>query len=742
MILSSVVDFRPDRLTSVKDEAYHIRWGRYGLYWCYSNTLHTADLIRIRRNEDFYLNKQWNLREDVETFLRDQSGQERNRIRFTLNAIRGLVEQYRGNAIRLSLNARAKSISPMSISRYDRKLSEALFMTEQAMKNPRFFDAVKQRTLIGDNPQETAHIFKNTWVDEYVEAINDLVRYVANLNEFDNDIQIRVAESLALAGRAHVLDFEYGGEQRFTHVNPKDFFWDRNARRYDLQDAEGMGMIDYLSAPQILESAVRQLSQAEKQAIENYDRSIANRTSYNQGDNRTGIPVVTFYWRDTEPLWYGYVLDEFGMKMFTRINYVEPGAEVPRYTDADLVDPPSDERTRMRMKGQKKRRLDVDHIRFVRFIPYEAVADPNEKNKRKDKQESDVLLDFGALPYQEQEYQKFNNCKFPIKSYCWAYVDGEVASPIDDGIDPQRFINRSFSVLENQINNSGGAGPVFDQSALGEMTEEELLSNVNENKPIVLDTRGKGVPNAIGQYNANVNEKTYKMYELINAVYGVIKTSTGVNDEMQGQPSGADQLVGVTTQLIQRGSLMQEPFYFAVKQTMLQCMQAIATRGKKMYIDMERELVLAVGDESAKAIQLSRGMRNEDFRVFITSAMSDENLKIAANNLLVALKQLNLIDDKRFANLYDRATPELVSKSMREYAVEKELIAKEMMKQQQQQDEAMSQMMQQQMAQQQQDVQEGRAFELMKMEKKGQIDQDKIYTRASAKEIFRQPEAK
>lgn len=714
--ISAIVSQRPNRLipNNEKNEKYHLDWAKYATMAGWQSAMRSQWVERTLRNERFYRNEQWKTQEDVDTFLKDQSGQDRNRIMFTMNMIRQLVEQYRGHALTMDINFRAENISPFSKTRREESLAEALFYTDVAKRNPYFKEGLKKRLLIGDDAAESTLIFNNAFVDMLVPAINSLLDGVSKNNQFSEYIQLALAEQLAFSGLCVAYDFEYAGKQRFNPIISKDFFWDINARRYDLQDSEYMGFVEYLSAPQILESAVLELNQQAKESIENYDKRIGN-GFYDQGQVRSGQPVLTAMWRDTEPIWFGYVMDEFGVPMFCKINYIEPGESKPKYTDKDIVDPPKNERTDRIMRGKKKIRIDVDNIRFCRYVPWQASAQPIT-----DKEKSiDIVLDYGLLPYQDTMYEEYRNVMYPFKAWTWSYIDGQVTSPIDDAINPQRFLNRVLSVTENQINNSGGAGLVYD-SDLTDQSEEEIINNVNQSKPIKMNTRGRGVNNAVGTYNAGISPATYEMFNLIPAIKGIVQGSTGTNEAMRGEALGQDQLVGVTQALLQQGSILQAPFYHSLVMVFKQMYQAIANRGKRIYLDNDYELINTVGDWNAEILRSTKTAKIEDFRVYVEMSQNPKMLMRAADQQLMLLKQLNMIDDNRFANLYGRSTPELVAQSMREYAADKNILAREQAKAQAQQQEQMMQLAQQQEQQIQQQINDERQFTLLTLDKKSQ----------------------
>ncbi len=76
------------------------------------------------------------------------------------------------------------------------------------------------------------------------------------------------------------------------------------------------------------------------------------------------------------------------------------------------------------------------------------------------------------------------------------------------------------------------------------------------------------------------------MFNIIDIMKNHVQDTTGVNEALKGESTGSDQLVGVTQLMIQRGSLMQEPFYNAISQVFLQSYQAIATVEKEFIVTM------------------------------------------------------------------------------------------------------------------------------------------------------------
>jgi len=660
---------KPNRLTAENKDSnkqYHLDYAKWAVTNGF-NSSHNEWLAKIKINKDFYKNEQWNDSEDIEAFLKDKSGQERNRIKMTNNLIRPMVEQYRGNAIILKINAQAQNISPMSITRRDEMLQEKLFKTEIATEFPTIGEEMRnQDKSIGQDVNETKIIFENLYVDEYVEKINSLLKFTKNLNEFQVK-QVKAAQNLALSGLIACEAFEHGGHLRFRMIESEDFFWDRDARDFDLTDAAFMGYSNPLDVSYILEKW--QPSTEDAIALENLVSNPQHSESYmdsttTRGHSSYRIPVYSVFWKDTDKFEYAYVMDEFGYPYLTRINWTYEGEESPRYTDADIIDPPKSPKNNKLFKNGNKRKLYVDMIRYCRFVPSEVITSKTSLGQKY----GDIVLEFGTLDYQEVDLLDYSNCKFPIKCQTWGYVDGEVFSPIDDAINPQRFINRVLSVTEQLINSAGGSNVIIDEDSIDPNSKGDIYYDIKEGNPITVRTKGKGVPNTVGYYDNTPKQGVYSMFNILPVIKGMVQDTTGINEGLRGESTGSDQLVGVTELLIQRGSLMQEPFYESISRLFIQMYQYTASVGKLIYIDNEREIVNMLGDNGAEVIKLSDDMKNEDFNVFVERENDDSVLKSQANQMLAVFLERGMIDDKIFANLYNRSTPNDVTRALRNQA--------------------------------------------------------------------------
>jgi len=658
---------RPNRLTDEKNEKYHSDYGRWTLN-SLNHPLYRRFVTKTLINWSFYKGRegQWIFEEDLEGFFLDESGDTKNRLKIAKNLIRPMVEQYEGNAIRLAFEAKARAVSDFAINRREYELGRIQFFEQAAKAVPSFDKAIRDKIPLGKTPAETKEIFENSWVNRNEKDINHLIAFIAedvNMQE----IKIQTTKHLAISGLGVYKGYPQNSVYMATAVDPLFFFWDLSARKPDLSDASFMGEWYYLDTPSIFERW-QDMNKKDREAIEQYSRNqsidvhrMVNEYYMVNGDK---IPVYETYWKDCEEQEYGWVIDQFKYPYFAQINH-----EDSEYTDADLIDPPTKAHEKV-LNGKKKAKIYVDVLRYCIFIPKEEVGNQDG---------NDIILEYGEVPYQETYSFSPSNVEFPYKCYAWSYDKGDVPSPLDDAIDPQRFINRILSVAESRINNSRGTGTVIAKDAVDPRDgEESVTRNVNQSKTIYLDTTRSGsVQNSVGSYGSNLGGDTTALFDIIQQMQNTIQDVTGVNSAMTGTQGGSDALVGVIQSQIQRGSLIQEPFYYALSSIMLQGYQHMGSVGKRVYYDNPRRLAMIVGDEGLQNITVSKDMLMEDFRTFIKRVESHEVAVNNGNATLWTLIQAGLIDKVRFANLFNRGDAEDIAAGLREYQAELLLASRE-----------------------------------------------------------------
>jgi len=653
---------RPDRITSKKDEDYHRQMGKYCLNTIDNNT-YRAYIQKCLINYSFYKggDGQWIFEDDTVGFFLDESGDMRNRLKWAKNIVKPMVKQFIGNAIRLSFDAEAECISPFIINKREQELKRIQGFEQVSKMSPYFKDIIKENVPVGDTEIETVEIFENSFVEDYVQDVNNLIEYISTEIDIAGKIKRQLARSMALYGMGIYKGFEFNGDYQGKAVMPTFFGWDLSAQEPDLTDAEFMFEWGYFDTPSIFERYPK-LNQIQREQIEKYGSEKSVQSLHKVINNvmvHTGgkVPVYEVYWKDFEKKEAGYVLDEFGYPFYVYIN-----SENSDYTDKDLIEPPTEE-AKKRL-GDKKKEVVYDSItRYVIMISGSEIASS----------EGDIVLEYGIQPYQEKYLRKPSKSFFPYKCDTWDYEFGEILTPLDDVIDPQRFLNRTMSIVESHLSNMRGTGTIISKSAVDDRDgEADYLRSMNASKPIFVDTDRVGsVQNAVGAYGTNIGSGTLQMFQVIKEVQQSIQDVTGVNEAMTGTQGGADVLVGVIEAQIQRGSLVQEPFYASLTSILQQAYLHIATVGKSIAIENPRQLSIIVGDRGSKTINLTKDHLYQDYRIAVKRSETKEQGIQAGNQLLFTLLQGGLIDDTRFANLFDRSNSSMIARALREFQNEK-----------------------------------------------------------------------
>jgi len=659
---------RPNRVETPefgKGEEYHLRYARW-VVWTGSTSKHSQYLRDYEVNTSFYKDEQWCVEEDLDAFFKDDQGNDRNRLKVTRNYIQPMVEQYRGNAERMTFDMKAINISPMAKSRRDKALAKVLAYNHVAKSLPGFASYMQENNMPVGSPTAVTDVFTNLHADNYVIAVNRLMKHCKDVNRLD-DLKPLYARDLALSGIVISKPYPHGGEWLFKRVSPDRFGWDRNAQDPTLRDAEFFFEQDIQSTPSILE-LYQNIPDTVRRGIEKQAASVVSSTASlgNKFFSLGRTPVYTATWRDTVRELYGYVMDEYGQRILTRINYIESSESVPRYTMEDVI--PFEDLTEYQkrvVKGKSTAYLYVDLWRYCTFIPGEVLPVRDSKGRIQD-----VALEYGTLPYQEPDLYKPTNMMPPYKCGTWSYVDGEVLSPVSVVINPQRMINRFLSVMENHINNSGGSGVVYDKDLVDTMDDGEIKASINRGEAIPVHAKGRGVNNVFGRYDSTVKESIVAFSALIENFKLGIEQVTGVNEGVKGETNNPDQLVGVMQLMIQRGSIIQEPFYKALSDMFHGCYQSVASSGRRYYIDNDVELMDIVGEDMASVIKLSKDMRNESMRVTIIRSMDRDNERLSVDTNLMTWLQFGLVDQNLVSKLIGRATMEEALFYMREFQKE------------------------------------------------------------------------
>jgi len=667
---------KPSKLATKKDDKYHLDMAKSYLS-SVNTTMHQEFIIRCMVNWCFYKGNQWIFSEDLESFMMDESGSFRNRIKIVQNIVRPIVEYYRGNTIRMDYTPRARAMSRNAINRRESELAEMLTMSNFANKMPPAIQtAFKQKYAIGGNAAETERMFNNKYIDEYEEDINAFQEKISEDNDFE-DLKNRLIAPVALDGVGVLKECEWAGKQVWDIQNSWYWFFDHAAQKPDLSDSEFMGDWEAELPVEMFEK-YSNLSSTERKMLEEASRDNSPyRSAYNNDyglhnlfsfSSQLGgrIPKYNVFWKDGFFSEYAFVEDQFGDTIFTKINDKDS-----IYTDKDIVPPPNEKLLMQVVKSKawnnskKSARIFTDSLHYCRFVPAECIGASPDSGY-------DIILEYGEYPYSKEEGYGAGNVQFPYKCYCWMYDKGEISSPVDAIIDPQRLLNRMLSVGESQINNSRGSGTVLDADMIDAQDgEEEVLKKMNMSQPVLVNAKGN-LNNSIGQYDSTVKSGTFALFNVATNVERIAQSMIGGGQALMGGGGAIRATAGVNDANINQGTLMQEPVFYCVNKTLLQAYQSIVSRGKRIAIANQYELVAAVGDAGARVITLSEEYENEIFRVYLERVASKSDQITEGNNLLLMLMNYQLLDGKTIARLFNNANPLEVSKAMREYQAQLE----------------------------------------------------------------------
>lgn len=659
---------RPNRLLDKKDELYHSKYGRWILNQVF-NTQYRKFQAKYALNWEFFKGGagQWVLEEDLESFFLDDTGGVRNRIRISQNLIKPMVKQFEGNAIRMDFNARAEGVNNDAVNRMEKMLDKMHFFHQVEAADPDMSRVIRDNVPLGETFQDTEELVRANPQDIIKEQVNALLK--AMKRDVDaEEVKVRLARYLALSGMGIYKGRHYNGKYVGECVIPGSFIFDTGARKPDLSDGGFMGEWMFYDVPTLFER-YQKLTHDQRRDIEGTAVQESTGTyqkmynsMFNIGVNR--IPVYELYWKDFSEDEYGWIRDENDYIVFERIN-----SDHTNYTKADLVNIEDlNEEQLSQSKGKVSEMIYVDHLRYCTFIAKEDIS--TQENTE------DIVLEYGILPYAERYNYAPDSVKWPYKVYTWAYENGEVLSPIDDAIDPQRMINRMTSVQESHVNSSHGSGAIIAREAIDD--EANVISDMNQSKPIVVEAAAMGgVQNSVGAYTSNLGKDSPAVASIINQMKIAMQDMTGINEAMTGTMGGSDKLVGVMQEQINRGTILQEPFYFALTRIMTSAFEQMINLGKKIYADNPRRLAIMVGDQGREILTHIKQMSIEDFRLYVERVSGEENIIQLGTELTIGLLQLGLLSPEVAAELMGKSDTDQVYAAMRSHMTQMTIAKKE-----------------------------------------------------------------
>jgi len=685
----STTSIRPNRITGIdgkKGEDYDLAWANYIVSrifdWRLTFFRTKTDTNWMFLLSNYQMKWQWMLDEDIDTFLNDESGQPNGRVRWQDNIMAPVLRQYVGNAIRTSFEYRAEPLSESIQQKRDEEMSKMMIISQIAQEMGGMFkDILQDQFPIGEGPEDAERLFDGYYFDTLTRDVNNLIKVVADRNDLNGKLKKWLTKQLCASGLCVAFNKEHFGHQVFEGLDSRYFFWDVSAQKDDLSDSMYMGHKAFLDPTYIYEK-YPDLTLLQREEIEKIASYQNNGDQFDNGlwtGDQTGR-VSTYYafWRDIEEHEYGVVSDEMENELFVRINY-----EGGKYEDKDLI-VATDEKYKKILgqgsgknrKNKKKRKFNADVVRYCVFV-----YDISSSAFGEDDDMAPIVLESGIMPYQETTSLDPSSAKFPYSVQTFEYWNGMVVSPLDSMIDPQRMINRFWSAQEHQVNRAVPPVTLIDRGIIDEEEGEEgLRRNIRNGDPVLVN--GKfGLNNAV----ANIPGTRLDGFEYLSAAIGQVKSAalaiTGVNEQMLG--TGSLELVRNNQAMINRGTLIQEDFYFSLADCMKQMYQSIANRGRKIYADSPHTLINAVGDEGAERISFTADDLLADFRISLQRSEPEKELINQGNVVAMQLLQMGMLDENTLSKVLNLCTPAEVYSASRRYLKMKQEILR-------QQEEAMA----------------------------------------------------
>jgi hypothetical protein len=627
-------------------------------------------------NWNFYKGNQWIMNEDLEPFLKDDSGDVRNRIRWCYNIIRPFVRSLTGNSILNSYTVRAYNTSAYVVKQREEEKAKRLQAHKMMEGMPALKKSWSSKMNLGKTPQESLDNFSNDNIDIGEMQMNALFRRVERMSNFTM-MDEEIVKNLALGGIATVKEEVINGEWCERVIDPTYTVIDTSATLPDLSDASFGGDLDLDDVTQTFEKWPG-LTDSEREKIEHYAMAaqwLQSRFDFWTrlfGSMYGRVPMYNLYWHDTEPLKYGYIKDENGLTM-SIIDH--PNS---KYTQKDIVRKsklPAEKRIKeMQESGVHIKHKDI--IRYISFIPAELVGE-------------NIVGEYGVYPYDEvYDEAPFVN-KLPYKYATYDYRYGELLTPTDTIVDPQRMMNRYLSMMEGALNSMRGASYIYDKGIMADEDdgESEMKRKMNKSEPIGVDASryGGNVQNAIVPYsNTDMLNAATGYTTILNNIKLMTENTTGVNQYMQGLGAGKKLAVGVQQSSIEQGTLMQQSFYARVANLYLDIYKNIANRGRKFYAK-DSKIIYEMLHGSLQEFKFLKDNRYQNFHVELRRVPDSFTDIDQVNQMLFQLKQLDLIGDEQFATLFSRAELDQVSSAILEYTRSKQRLSDHMQQEQQQQ---------------------------------------------------------
>ena len=608
-------------------------------------------------NEGFASGSLWGLPSDVEGYLKEK-GIPTSRPAMVFPMFTPMMSRMLGLLSQVDVYARAESISPEAESRKEKYLNQVLAFSLASSVGPMMQEAFAGMGITGD-PNADLSKAERSFRDEVVEAINDYVSVLAKRMKIDQ-LKYEIGQNLTNGGIAAIHGYYYGDYPAVEPLSMEELIVDQASRRRDLSDSTFIGFRKIRDLSDLMD-----IHHGSREVLKSLQESMKSENNNGLGGYWPwGKPVEhTVYFKDGKYVTKGFVDGPNGIDLVD-VDEVDPDTGKPKYTEADIIEPPQNKYTRG-WKGKTNTRFETK-LRYCSFLPREYNPQGKEINGEK---LGDIVLSHGECEYTETNSDQEQGVSFPIFRCAWMNIAGLIVAPLTAAQTPQRVMNIITSDVVHRLSKAGGRSPVFDKRALAGQNLRKVAIDLKEGDPIQVDSVHAGsVQNVIGYQGEGLDKNIFAEFDLIDKLKAVNESLTHLYDQNFGGSGSANELVGVKRLQWQQTSLAQHPYVEAIRITNEQLYNWLANGARRFLMDRPWAMEKIVGEKGLKVFEALGDMSTEEVKVEVKLSPDASTVRQAVDETVLGQwLPLQLIDPATAAEILGESNVEKALEIMKTF---------------------------------------------------------------------------
>lgn len=615
----------------IPNARFYVGGNGYGMYY---NSMRIATAI----NEGFVTGLLWGLPVDYSSFLMDKE-LPNTRQPFSFPLVQTMNQRIIGFMSGISVEAKAEPIGQRAESRREQQYLMASAMAQAAQQGPEVAMVMEGMGISPDVSK--AKEFAEGWIDPFQKAMNLLLGYIAERNDYKGMLK-QAVQNANVSGLCAAHNTQSGGRYRWEMVDSRYVFYDPKSKRPDMKDAAFCVFFKFWPSLSAMAEA-HNLSKGKVRIIEEAMRAQGGQ-SYGYNDSipwPNGGPIsMVMYYMDGDWIEQGFIDGPNGPELVSVDEKDPVSGELLYDRDKDFIDPPELEMTKD--WNGKFYKCFYEVLRYAEFIPTELMP---VSQGAEDGKMGDLALAGGVYPLQERDPQAQDGVNKPLKIATWMNIGGIVVAPLTALMAPQRILNQITSDIVWRMSKATMPAPLFDKRVLstsgGQLTD--TIAAYKRGEPIYGDTTHLGgAQNAVQMIGGGLDPNIFRQFELLQQFVRLAEEAVGVFGQNSGGPGPANQLVGVKEIQAQQQQIMYRPMINMIQSLFEQMHQYDAQAGRQFYAQRRWILEDAVGTEAANLIVQSATEEMDQFRLKTEIMIGAEMEREAADNLI--LMQGGLMD--------------------------------------------------------------------------------------------------